>query len=117
MSQDLLSDAIALAYQAAQILREFQERYGLKITPAWLLQLQAVAAGILVLDPELANPTIVMSPKATDLEVTIRSSSAAFEEVFRCLLGTGVEVMIARAIARISYHTALKQKIVQSISM
>jgi hypothetical protein len=44
-----LSQAIALSHQSAQILQEFRERYGLKITPAWLLQLQAVAAGILVL--------------------------------------------------------------------
>lgn len=115
MSHEFLSQAFGLAHQSAQILREFRERYGLKITPAWLLQLQAVAAGILVLDPALADPVIAMSPEATE-EDTIHDSSSAFEEVFRGLLGAGVEVMIARAIARMSYHTARKQKIVLSKS-
>lgn len=116
ISQQLLSQAITLSHQSAQILQEFRERYGLKITPAWELQLQAVAAGILVLDPELTDPTTVMSPKAGDLDGTIRDSCTAFDEVFRSLLGAGVEVMIARAIARMTYHTARKQKIVLSRS-
>lgn len=116
ISQEFLSQAVALSHQSAQILQEFRELYGLKITPAWLLQLQAVAAGILVLDPELTNPTTVVSPRAGDMESTICDSSTAFDEVFRSLLGAGVEVMIARAIARMSYHTARKQKIVLSRS-
>ena len=105
------SSAIQLAHRSAQILRDFRERHGLKISPAWLLQLQAVAAGVLVADPELANPTIVTSPGATENSETITTSAAALEEVFRCLLGTGVEIMIARAIARMTYLTALKQKV------
>jgi hypothetical protein len=118
MSQIYLNEAIALAHQSAQILQEFRERYGLKITPAWVLMLQAVAAGILVLDPELVNPTLVTSPNVADLEksTAIRDSSTAFDEVFRGLLGAGVEVMIARAVARMSYHTARRQKIVLSKS-
>lgn len=117
MSHDFLSQAITFAHQSAQILKEFRERYGFKITPAWLLQLQAVAAGILMLDPELEDPAVAAtSPKAADYEGVIRDSPAAFDEVFRSLLGAGVEVMIARAIARMSYHTARKQKIVLSES-
>lgn len=110
------SNVIQLAHRSAQILREFRERYGLKIYPTWLLQLQAVAAGVLVADPELANPTIVTSPGATENSETITTSAAALEEVFRCLLGTGVEIMIARAIARMTYQTALKQKVILSQS-
>ena len=110
------SNVIQLAQRSAQILREFRERYGLKISPPWLLQLQAVAAGVLVADPELANPTIVRSPGATEHSGAITNSAAALEEVFRCLLGTGVEIMIARAIARMTYKTALKQKVILSQS-
>lgn len=113
-AQEWLEDAIPLAHQSAQILQDFRERYGLKITPAWLLQLQAVAAGVLVLDSELVDPTKVASPISKDREGTVADSAAAFEEVFRCLLGTGVEVMIARAIARMTYHTAQKHNIVLS---
>lgn len=32
-----LSNVIQLAHRSAQILREFRERYGLKIYPTWLL--------------------------------------------------------------------------------
>lgn len=107
-AHDYLRDAIPLAVQSAQFLQDFREGYGLKITPAWLLQLQAVAAGVLVLDQELVNPTTI------DPDPTITNSATAFEEVFRCLLGTGVEVMVARAIARMTYHTALKNNIALS---
>lgn len=110
------TELIELACWAAQILREYRERYGLKITPAWLLQLQAVAAGILVLDPEVANPSTADSRTASDTSGKISDSAAAFDEVFRCLLGAGVEVMISRAIARMTYHTALENNVVLSTS-
>jgi hypothetical protein len=47
----------------------------------------------------------------------IRDSSTAFDEVFRGLLGVGVDVMIAGAIARMSYHTARKQKIQYQVAL
>lgn len=113
-AQDNLSKAIHLAQRSAQILREYRERYGLKITPAWLLQLQAVASNVLLLDPGLGNPSLATSANSATSERPIQSSYAAFDEIFRCLLGTGVEVMIARAIARMTYHTTLKQRVVLS---
>lgn len=114
MAEQYLSSAIQLAHRSVQILREFRERYGLKIAPVWFLQLEAVAAGVLVLDQELTSPTIVTSPGAAEHADMINTSAAALEEVFRCLLGTGVEIMIARAIARMTYKTALKQKVMLS---
>lgn len=115
-AEQYLSSAIQLAHRSAQILRDFRERFGLKITPIWLMQLQAVAAGVLTLDPELANPTIGTSPGAAEHADTIDTSAAALEEVFRCLLGTGVEIILPRAIARMTYQTAFKQKVVLSES-
>lgn len=114
MAEDKLLSAIQLAHKAAELLRDFRERYGLKITPAWLLQLQGVAAGILVLDPDLAAPIELPSPGVEGHGTKIEDSHTAFDEVFRCLLGTGVEVMIARGIARMMYHTALEKKITLS---
>ena len=116
MSQESLSHAIPMAHAAAQLLCDFRERYGLKVSPAWLLQLQAVAAGVLLLDPELAEPAIIPAAKSARPAGTIQDSRTAFDEVFRCLLGTGVEVMIARGISRMMYHTALEQKIALSRS-
>lgn len=110
MARDMLSNALPMAYAAAQLLRDFRERYGLKITPAWLLQLQAVTAGVLLLDPELKGTPYTISAKTTD-SGTIQDSHAAFDETFRCLLGTGVEVMVARGIARMMYHTALEMNV------
>lgn len=108
--------AIPLAHSAAQILRDFRQQYGFKVSPAWLLQLQAVTASVLLTDPELADPTATASPNDHDHDGIIHDSRTAFDEVFRCLLGTGVEVMIARGIARMMYHTALEQKIALSQS-
>lgn len=116
VAQEKLSSAILLAHRAAQILRDFRERYGLKVSPAWLLQLQAVTAGVLLADPELSSPTTVASPTSMERDGMIRDSHTAFDEVFRCLLGTGVEVMIARGIARMMYHTAQEQDIAVSRS-
>lgn len=116
MAKEKLSGAILIAHRAAAILRDFRERYGLKVTPAWLLQLQAVTAGILLQDPELADPALITSPGANTSQPAIQNSHAAFDEVFRCLLGTGVEVMIARGIARMMYHTAVERNIALSPS-
>ena len=113
-AEQYLKSAIQLAHRCAQILQDFRERYGLKITPIWLMQLQAVAAGVLALDPELASSTTITTPGAAEHADTINTSAAALEEVFRCLLGTGVEIILPRAIARMTYQTAFKQKVVLS---
>lgn len=113
-AQVYLSDMILLAHRSAHILQDFRERYGLKITPAWLLQLQAVASSVLMLDPDLTNPLVVASQNEAEHSSTIRTSAAAFEEVFRGLLGTGVQVMVARGIARMSLRAAVEHKVVLS---
>lgn len=118
MAQEKLADAILLAHQAAQILCDHRKKYGWKVTPGWLLQLQAVAAGVLLCDPELAGATtIITSPEARKRSDRIQDSSSAFEEVYRGLLGAGVEVMISRGIARMMYHTATEQKVALSAPM
>lgn len=118
-AQVYLACATQVAIRAARILRDFRERFGYKIVPAWLMNLQAVAADVLLFDPSLAaNPTDSDSPKAKDLDDdTINDSHAALDEVFRSLLGASVEVMIGRAIARMKYHTAIEQKVVLSKSV
>ena len=116
-AQEKLSSAINLAHAAAEMLRDFRARYGLKICPAWLLQLQAVTAGVLLLDPALTEPPTAASPMSDmHQDASIQDSHTAFDEVFRCLIGTSVEVMIGRAIARMVYHTALDQKVALSPS-
>jgi hypothetical protein len=111
MAHEYLSNTLTLAHRSAQMLSDFRERFGLKIIPALLLQLQAVAAGVLIHDPELANKT---SASTTDADSTINDSRAAFDEVFRCLLGTGVESILARGIARMTYQTALQFQVALS---
>ena len=115
-AQEAFANALPLAHQGAQMMRGFRQRYGFKVNPAYLLQLQAVTASVLLLDPELTNPSIVVSQEAEAVDGSIRDSHTAFDEVFRSLLGTGVEVMIARGIARMMYHTALEQSIALSRS-
>lgn len=60
------------------------------------------------------KPTIITSSQV--FNESTQGSRVAFDEIFRCLLGTGVEVMIARAIVRMTCHTTLKQRIVLSCS-
>lgn len=111
MADQCLSMALPLAYKAAEMLRDFRERFGLKISPAWLLQLQAVSAGVLIQSPELTDSRIAASLRPGQVDGEIQDAHNAFDEVFRGLLGTGVEVMIARGIARMMYHTALERNI------
>jgi hypothetical protein len=111
MAHEYLSNTIMLAHRSAQMLQDFRERFGLKIIPALMLQLQAVAAGVLIREPELANKT---SANTTDADNTIHNSRAAFDEISRCLLGTGVESILARGIARMTYQTALQYQAVLS---
>lgn len=116
-SHENLSSLILHAHQSAQILREFRERYGLKISPATMLQLQAVAPAVLIHDPEMTEPRDNISTNDIQLGSAIDSSPAAMDEIFRCLLGTGVEIMNARAVARMTYHTVKKHKIVLGSSI
>lgn len=114
MAHDSLSKARSLAYKAAQMLRDFRERYGLKIPPPWLVQISAVAASVLILDKDLTMPNMESDSSEDHPRRPITDSHTAFDEVFRCLLGAGVEIMIARGMARMIYHIALEQKIVLS---
>lgn len=117
LAQEELSRAIELAHISSQILRDFRHQYGLKISPAWLLHLEAVTASVLLLDPVLTRPAALSSPTAQDTESTqIQDSHTAFDEVFRCLMGSAVEVVISRGIARMIYHTALQQGVALSPS-
>lgn len=111
MAQRKLYHAISLAHRAAQILREFREHYGLKITPPWLLHLQATTSGVLLLDPALKGSAATTVSASQDSTEEINDSHTAFDEVFRSLLGTSVEVMVARGIARMMYHSALERNI------
>jgi hypothetical protein len=112
----ILSRVVPIAVQAARILADFRKLYGLKISPAWFLLLQAVTASVLMQDPGLTETPIVAALEANHPHDQITDSHAAFDEVFRCLLGSGVEILIARGIARMMYHTAIERKIVLSQS-
>lgn len=111
MAQRKLYHAISLAHRAAQILKEFREHYGLKITPSWLLHLQATTSGVLLLDPALKDSAAIATSPSQDIRGEINDSHTAFDEVFRSLLGSSVEVMVARGIARMMYHSALERNI------
>lgn len=111
LAADMLSHAVPLAHLAAQRLSDFRERYGFNVSPAWLIQLQGVTAGVLLQNPELVDGAFMESSTEEDHGGVESGSRIAFEEVFRGLLGTSVQVMIARAIARMTYHNAHQRSV------
>lgn len=103
--------AISSAYQAATLLRAYRQTYGVKIVTPHLTQVMALSAFVLLEDLPNSIQTAHSGPQsdseenASDPQPTWTSESA-FEEVFRCLLGAGMQAMLPRGIARMVHRTA-----------
>ena len=97
-----LPDSVSYARQASTMLERFRRKYGLKIHVSHIFHAEAMSCFILLpyLKPNL-------EPHFTDLEVELDIKSA-FEESFRCLLGTGTQVMLGRGVARMVFQTSKK---------
>lgn len=108
--------AVSTAHEAATLLQAYRRTYGLKIATPHLTQVMAISAFILLED--LPNPIRAAhsSPHSdvdrstTDPQPTWTSKSA-FEEIFRCLLGAGMQAMLPRGIARMVYRTTEQMQI------
>ena len=100
-----LSDEYAL--RLAAWLRDYRESYGLKNTMAYLFQAEATASFRL-----LRRLHRMDSPAFVDEVRSLRKDvEAAFEESFRCLLGTSTQTMLARGVARMVTQTAQDLKV------
>jgi hypothetical protein len=97
-------ESLVFALQAASLLRHYRETYGFKITLAFNFQAAAVISFTL-----LNRPQFSLNPSSALLEgnpVPFQDAQSAFEESYRCLLGIGTRVMIARGVARMVYQTS-----------
>ena len=119
VSQSTLDDPIAVelgiqcglhARQAAALLRDYRETYGLKPTLAYIFQAEAAAGFNLLrrLDTATGQARPVFLREGTSLREDVQ---AAFEECFRCLLGTSTQMMMARGVLRMLTQTAIHLKI------
>lgn len=98
------------ALQAAVLLRDFRETYGLKITLPSVFQAQAAASFYLLL--RLDTATGQAPPVFLRQDDSVRDDvSAAFEESSRCLLGASTHMMMARGVLRMLIQTAIHLKI------
>lgn len=107
-----MSNAVEAASQAdwhtlriATILRDYRETYGLKVATAYLFQAEAVCCmhllGRLDMVSYQARPVYLKEGSSRSDDIR-----AAFEESFRCLLGTGTQMLMARAVSRMVTQTA-----------
>lgn len=102
---DILTRGVEAAYDTVTMLRDSRETYGLTIAPTFMLQQAALTVFFLIkaahLDPALQVP----HPRQGSTPATLRHA-AALEEVFRCLLAFGVQIMFSRGVVRMAYRTA-----------
>ena len=83
------------AFTAASSVSDFRESYGYKATPCFIFQQATVALSIVLRDMQ-ANPHLRTEHRRSGAsgilpsDTAIQDSETAFEECFRCLLGTGV---------------------------
>ena len=93
-------ESVSYARQASAMLGRFRRKYGLKINVSHIFHAEAMSCFILLpyLKPNLES-------QITDPEVELDIKSA-FEESFRCLLGTGTQVMLGRGVARMMFQTS-----------
>lgn len=101
--------AITTVYQAATLVQTYRQTYGLKIATPHLTQILAISSFILLgYLPSLAAHSSLQFESGVGTKESQQqwTAEAAFEEVFRCLIGLGMHAMLPRGIARMVYRTA-----------
>lgn len=93
-------ESVSYARQASAMLERFRRKYGLKINLSHIFHSAAMSCFILL--PYL-KPSLETQIADAEVELDIES---AFEESFRCLLGTGTQVMLGRGVARMVFQTS-----------
>ncbi|KAK6434449.1 hypothetical protein LTR95_009366 [Oleoguttula sp. CCFEE 5521] len=97
-------ESLLYALQAARMCQHYRETYGLKITSCFVFQTAALVCLILLnrLDFSLTYSSALREGNP----IPFYDATSAFEESYRCLLGIGTRVMIARGVARMVYQTS-----------
>lgn len=85
--------------KAVSILRDYREIHGLKVSLPFIFQLEAYTSFNLLRHLRDLNNDSTVSSRRNDIE-------DAFEESFRCLLGTSTQLMMARGVGRMVVNTA-----------
>jgi len=91
-------ESVLYAHQASVMLERFRRTYGLKTNVSHIFHAEAMSCFILL--PQLKT---CQETETTDSGIDIKS---AFEESFRCLLGTGTQVMLGRGVVRMVIQTS-----------
>nr|OQO30388.1 hypothetical protein B0A51_02348 [Rachicladosporium sp. CCFEE 5018] len=96
-------ESLLYALQAARMCQHYRETYGFKITSPFVFQTAALVCLILLnrLDFSLTYSSALREGNP----IPFYDARSAFEESYRCLLGIGTRVMIARGVARMVYQT------------
>lgn len=86
------------AYSTSSLLANYRAAYGYRNTAMFVLQSAIVAVFSLLseLRRHPPGPDSLAQPR----------TEIALEEVFRCLFACGVQMMVARGVARMAYHAA-----------
>lgn len=98
------------ALRSAAMLRDFRQLYSLKIGSTSIYQAQAVTSMYLLRRLDTASgtaPSIFLARSDSIRDDML----AAFEECFRCLLGSSTYIMMARAVFRMLVQTASRLRI------
>lgn len=101
--------------QASALLRIYRETHGLGVVLPFVFQASTLVCFTLVQDVQKWQNLNKRShgAKADNVDLTTESradeawdeANVAFEEGYRCLLGMATQVMMARAVVRMLYHT------------
>lgn len=106
---DWTTRALVQALASASILRDYREKYGLKMIVAFIFQAAAVSAFTLL--PYLRPDATIPPGFARE------ALHAAFTEAFRCLLGIAARVMIARGVVQMVRQSAESMGIPDVVSI
>jgi hypothetical protein len=102
---DLQKDSVDAALRVATIIQDHREAHGFRVTGTLTWQ-----AAVFALYVFLSH----MMPDAqskNDHPSGSQDIVAGFTECFRCLLASGLGIMLPRAIARMIYRTALSMRV------
>ena len=106
--ETLKVQALRTSQDAATLIKDFRESYGLQIIPSFIFQSAAVSNHILLPNLRVSPEINGVGAKSELRKYTnvIDDTETAFTEGFRLLLANGLQMLLARGVVRMIVHIA-----------
>ncbi|KAK5163405.1 uncharacterized protein LTR77_010778 [Saxophila tyrrhenica] len=99
-------EALEVAHRSAALMKDYRETYSMRVAPPMMIQVAAIASFTLVKALERRPDSATPRAAPAAAEGQLQAIESAFDETFRGLVALGLQIFIARGIARMVVGTA-----------